>query len=60
MTKKAQMVQWTLDYNCTESQEQYLEYRYTDNQLQRILGDIEISDWDGRKERTFLGNLSKH
>lgn len=57
---KAQLVWDILDYNCTESQADYLNNRYTYKQLKGILGDISYSDWNGRKERAFLGALNKH
>ena len=56
----ANLVAWHLDYTCTDEQAEYLDYRYTYSQLKRILGDMDVSDWDGRKERRFLGELKKH
>ena len=54
-----EMVKWVTDYECTEKQAQYLEYRYTLNQLKDILGKIEL-EWGDRNERAFLGELNRH
>lgn len=57
---KAELVRWHLDYECTESEAEWLDYRYTLRQLKNILSDIDRTDWNGKKEASFLGNLRKH
>ncbi len=57
---KAKMIWDVTDYNLTETQTEYVDYRYTYKQLKRILGEIETQDWNGRQERAFLGDIAKH
>lgn len=55
-----ELIREYLDYEVTESQAEYLEYRYTYNQLKAVLDNIAMTDWTGKKEASFLGNLKRH